>query len=325
MAKSAPVLEAMSTPLPQRFAHVALIFLLSLFLLDCRARSRGLGHPELLQHGTFAFQGRERSYAYVTPPHAGSSVPLVMALHGRFGTGEGQEQLGPTAELARAEGFFLLLPDGVDMSWNDARHVGPAAEQQVDDVAFLVALLENFAAQHPVDLKRVYLMGMSNGGMMAHTVACAHGERFAAFGSVTANLPAALDGHCVPSRPISVALVLGTKDPLVPYLGGEVLGSRGKVLSADASLRHWARLNGCEGEAAVLELADKAPDDGTHTRVFSYGKCREGSEVVLYSVEGGGHTWPGGWQYLGEEAIGKSSRDFSASEELWRFFRRHKR
>lgn len=324
MAAGAPLLEKVSTPAPQRLGVVC-VCLLSLFFLDCRARSRGVGQPELLKQGSFSFQGHARTYEYVTPEHAGEHAPLVIALHGRWGTAEGQEQLGPAAELARGEGFFLLLPNGIEMSWNDARHVGPAAEQHIDDVAFLIALLDAFAAQHPVDLKRVYVMGMSNGGLMAHTLACAHAERFAAFGSVTANLPAALDGKCAPSRPISVAMVLGTKDPIIPYLGGEIMGSGGRVLSADASLRQWARLNGCEGEATVSALADKLPDDGTHTRVLTHHHCREGSEVVLYSVEGGGHTWPGGWQYLGEHAIGKTSRDFSASAELWRFFRRHQR
>ena len=291
----------------------------------CHVRSRGLGKPELLEQGAFIFQGRERTYRFVRPLSVVAPAPLVVALHGRWGTGEGQEQLGPTAELSRVEGFFLLLPDGVDMSWHDARHVGPAARKNVDDVAFLDALTAHFMAQHGVDTKRVYLMGMSNGGMMAHTLACAHAERFAAFGSVTGNVPQALVERCAPSKPISAAMVLGTADPLVPYAGGDIAMTGGKVLSADASFQFWAQRNGCEGEPTVAEVADKLPDDGTHTRVLTQPNCNEGSETVLFSVEGGGHTWPGGWQYLTEESIGKTSRDFAASEALWRFFQRHSR
>ncbi len=298
---------------------------LGLSFAACHVRSRGLGKPELLELGTFTFQGRERAYRFVQPLSTVAPAPLVVALHGRWGTSEGQEQLGPTAELSRAEGFFLLLPDGVDMSWHDARHVGPAAKQNVDDVAFLDALTAQFVAQHSVDAKRVYVMGMSNGGLMAHTLACAHAERFAAFGSVTGNVPQALVGNCTPSKPISAAMVLGTADPLIPYAGGDIAMTGGKVLSADASFQFWAQHNGCEGEPAVTELTDKQPDDGTHTRVLTHAKCREESEVVLFSVEGGGHTWPGGWQYLKEKAIGKTSRDFAASEALWRFFQRHSR
>lgn len=300
-------------------------FAVALFLAACHPRLRGRGKPELLKTGSVEFQGRVRNYLYFAPDNGGKPAPLVMALHGRWGTPEGQEQLGPIAELAQGEGFFVLYPEGVDKSWNDARNVGPAAEQKIDDVGFLVAVLDAFAAQHAIDLKRVYLLGMSNGGMMAHTVACARAERFAAFASVTGNMPAKLEVQCKPSAPISAAMVYGTLDPLVPYAGGAVRSSPGHVLSADASLRLWATVNGCEGTASVSEIPDRPPDDGTHTRVLTYSNCREGSEVRLYSVEGGGHTWPGGRQYLGEGVIGKTSRDFVASEVLWQFFRQHSR
>jgi polyhydroxybutyrate depolymerase len=114
-------------------------------------------------------------------------------------------------------------------------------------------------------------------------------------------------------------IFVGDDDPLIPYEGGDVIGDdRGKILSAHATRAKWAELNGCEG--ADFQQTIDVVDDGTLVQEMRHSKCRDGAEVVLFSVLGGGHTWPNGQQYLPEKVIGKTTRDVDASEQLWEFF-----
>jgi polyhydroxybutyrate depolymerase len=245
-----------------------------------------------------------------------------LALHGRLGDGRGQAQLSGFAAVAKREGFTVVFPDGVDASWHDARELGPAAEQKVDDVAFLTALIDDFVSKGS-DPRRVFVAGMSNGGFMALTLACRVAGKLAGVVSVTGGVSVALSKDCAPTRPLPVAFIMGTRDPLVPFDGGTVARKNGEVLSAEAGARFFAKRFGCEGEPVVESLPDTAPDDGTRTERRRWSGCEAGVHVDLYAVENGGHTWPGGWQYLGEWLVGKTAKDFSASEVAWRFFSEH--
>jgi polyhydroxybutyrate depolymerase len=195
----------------------------------------------------------------------------------------------------------------------------------VDDVAFLSQLIDLFVAQHRVDPSRVYLMGMSNGGFMTLTAACALSDKVAAAVSVTGVMSVALAASCRPARPISVALVLGEADPLVPYHGGEVGGGGGAVRSGRESADFWAAADGCAPNPTSEPIPDADPGDGTQSVRLRWTSCRGGTEVELVTVTGGGHTWPGGAQYLPEGLIGRTARDFSANEAAWELFRRSSR
>jgi polyhydroxybutyrate depolymerase len=222
------------------------------------------------------------------------------------------------------EGVLVAAPDGYRRSWADARGTTPASKDGIDDVRFLSQLIDELIAKHHADPTHVYVMGMSNGGMMALTLACQLSDRLAGVVSVTGLMPPSLEKECQPSKPISVALIHGTKDPVVPYSGGPVTSDGGPVLSADASAQFWARVNGCEPPTRTA-VPDADPADGTTTALHAWNRCRNGVEVRLYSVEGGGHTWPEGKQYLGKWIIGQTSRDFSATDEAWRFLQSHRR
>jgi len=280
-----------------------------------------------LQTGSLEHGGRTRTFLFAAPESTKGPVPLVLALHGRLGTSEGMARLTGLVPLAQREGFLVVFPQGVNRSWADARKHGPAAEQGVDDVAFLAALIDDLVALPPnrpaVDPTRVYVLGMSNGGMMSLTLACRLSDRLAAVGSVTGAVPAVLKDDCA-GPAVPVALIQGDKDPLVPFAGGEVARNGGPVLSAAEGAALFAQRDGCAAQT-VQALADTAPDDGTTTEVQISSGCRESAEVRLYTVKGGGHTWPGGWRYLRERFVGRMSKDFEASEELWRFFRRFTR
>jgi polyhydroxybutyrate depolymerase len=298
---------------------------LALCLLACGARARTdrpLDSPALTR-ASLVVAGTTRTFAYYAPPGATRPLPLVVALHGRGGDGDGQDRLSHLAEVARDAGFIVAFPDGHRRSWHDAREVGPAAEAHVDDVGFVRAIIDWMVASAGADAGRVFVTGMSNGGFMTGTLACALADRVAAVGMVAATMPEALESACAPGRPVSVAIIAGDEDPLVPYGGGRTRGADGAVLSAEASARLWARLDGCAAAPRTLVLPDQDPNDGTHTEVTVFGGCAGGAETRLYTVHGGGHTWPGGWAYLGKATVGRTARDFDASRELWAFFAAH--
>lgn len=270
-----------------------------------------------LKEATILVDGRERSYLYWD---AGEGTPLVLSLHGRRGSAPTQEKLATLLPIARREDFTLVMPQGLHESWHDARDYGPSAEEGVDDEKFLSVLIDHLITTHHLDRDRVYVIGMSNGGFMALTLACRLSPKLAGVASVTGQLAKKLEPDCPMQKPIPVALFLGTDDPLVPFEGGQVARVRGETLSADGTAAYFAKKNGCTGEPGVTPLPDTDPTDGTRVSLTRYERgCRAG--VALYAIEGGGHTWPGGWQYAPELLIGRTSHDFSASEAAWAFFK----
>ena len=128
---------------------------------------------------------------------------------------------------------------------------------------------------------------------------------------------------------MSVLMINGTGDPLIPFEGGDVrllgIGGRGQVLKTTETVQRWVQHNGCKTEPQVEELPDADPNDGTRVQRIVYGNGREGAEVILYKIAEGGHTWPGGIQYLSPKLVGRVCRDIKATEIIWEFFSRHQR
>lgn len=283
----------------------------------CRHRGEPGTNEETIVSG-----GRTRSFLYRTPPGQDASrrSPLVVVLHGRGGQGESAESVGHVSAIADREGFVVAYPDGFRRSWNDLRGVTPASRRDVDDVGFLRDVIDWLIVHASVDPRRVYVAGASNGGFMALRVACEMADRIAAIGVVIATMP---DVACAPSRPMPIAFLNGTEDPLVDDEGsdGDLLRGGPPLLSSEASRDRWAALNGCD-EREPLETSRIDPaDDGTYVERTAKRRCRDDAASVLFTVHGGGHTWPGGEQYLPVAVIGRTSRDLDAGEELWAFFR----
>jgi polyhydroxybutyrate depolymerase len=159
---------------------------------------------------------------------------------------------------------------------------------------------------------------------MTLRMACDLSSQVAAVGSVGATLGETTASHCHPERPISVMLIQGAQDPLVPIQGGPMgpNGSRGVILSLQETAKKWTDLDACSSKPEVSTLADKA-GDGTTIRREAFRGCKGGAEVIVYTVEGGGHTWPGGKPRGPESILGKTSGNMDASEVLWQFFSKH--
>jgi polyhydroxybutyrate depolymerase len=277
----------------------------------------GLAAPEAM---TMNWGGELRSYWLFKPEGLDKSklAPLVIILHGSAGSGEDMIKVTQQGfeKIADREKFVVVYPDALERRWNDQG-------DGVDDVGFLLALVDKLSAEALVDKNRVYLAGISNGGMMAQRMACEQADRVAGIATVAGTMPEKLATVCKPSRPLPVLIIHGTEDPIVPWAGGAVAGFEdfGTVLSAQATVRLWAERNQCRGAAIVVQEPDRVPSDGTRVRREQFADCSALGSVTLVGVEGGGHTWPGGYQYLPERFIGKTSQDIDANSLIWNFFR----
>ena len=187
-------------------------------------------------------------------------------------------------------------------------------------MAFIRVLLDTLGRRLGVDPHRIYATGISNGAMFAYRLACDLPGVFAAIAPVAGAMPAALAPACSHGPAVALAAFQGTADPLVPYDGGGVAARRGQVLSAARSVAMWAATAGCAPEPSVTMTPDRSRD-GMRVRLTSYAGCAEGRDVDLYTIEGGGHTWPGG--PASGRRVGRVTRDIDATATIWSFFARH--
>ena len=301
------------------------------FLVGC-----GQARQETYLTETLNIDGIERTYHIHLPPDFSKDepAPLVLALHGGGGRGilfdRGTE--GTLITAADARGMVVVFPEGIDKQWCDGRseHLEEGRDcAEIDDVAFLSEIIDIMVEEYGIDPARVYATGISNGGFMSVRLAMDLSEKIAAVAPVTAQLSVALADQS-PQLPISIMIVNGTEDPLVPFAGGHVRvvsfgRSRGEVLSTEETIERFRAHNNCNAAPALVSLPDSDPDDGTAVEIETYTGCEDNTEVILVRVIGGGHTWPGGQQYLGENLVGTVSRDINASEMILDFFLKHDR
>ena len=245
-------------------------------------------------------------------------APLLLALHGRLGDGKGMASLTHLSQVSDQCGFIVVYPDGYQRGWADGRGATAADQAGVDDVAFLSTLIATLSSPYAIDARRVYVTGISNGGFMAQRLGCDLSAKVAAIAVDAANFPVNLADRCAPSHPMTVLLFNGMDDPLVPYQGGVVAGDRGEVFSAPQTAARWAALAGCAPTTASA-TAPTLVNDGTTVSDVKYSGCRGNVLVRFYTIEGGGHTWPGGTQYLPASIVGKTTRNLDASQTLGAF------
>jgi polyhydroxybutyrate depolymerase len=290
------------------------LLVIAVVLAGCGARCAWAAPDQ--GSATFEFGGLSRTYLVHVPP--GRPTGLVLNLHGGGSTGSGQQRLTNFDAVADANGFVVVYPDGIDNNWADGRGASEPDRRGIDDVGFLAALAGKLQNEYGIDPGHVFATGMSNGGFMSNRLGCDRADVFAAVAPVSGTLGAGV--ACNPSRPVAVLEVHGTADPLVPFDGGTMRGRGGTsdIVSAPAMVERWRAADGCQGAPAAETLPSTG--DGTVVHRFASTSCAAGTAVVFYQVDDGGHTWPGGPQYLPKAIIGPTTHAFAASEAIGQFF-----
>lgn len=248
----------------------------------------------------------------------GKKFPLLLLLHGRFGTGKNMLEGYNMNQIAEREGFAILYPDGYNRSWADGRGGTPADKNNIDDVKFLESALQKVAASYPIDKSNVFIAGHSNGGFMTQRMLIEKTNLFKAGASVTAHISKNILKKSTPEKAISVAFISGTEDPLVPYEGGFVVDGE-EVLGAEDSVRRWIKWNNCNPATTKNIINEKR--DTTRLEIYAYTECKDQTEVRLYKLIGAGHNWPGIVQQIPFVNLGKPTEELNASEEIWAFFK----
>lgn len=259
--------------------------------------------------------GENRTVLVHPPASAQESLPVLLVFHGGYGTASGAEQGYGISLLADREGFIAVYPQGIDRHWNDGR-IDP---DDLSDVVFVQAVLDSLSGRYSVDTGRVYASGMSNGAIFCHFLAVKLPGVLAGIAPVCGGIANPETEWFLPEYPVDVVIIQGTDDPLVPYGGGEIgfRGGRGKVLATSEAVDLWRGINGSSENPSVNRIAEGTPDDFCSASVYLYSGIRD---VALVRIDGGGHVWPGGDQYLPERIIGRACTDFQAAEFIWRFF-----
>jgi polyhydroxybutyrate depolymerase len=234
-------------------------------------------------------------------------LPLVLVLHGGTQSATSAERMSRMSELADQEKFLAVYPSGTGTAptWNSGNCCGYAQRNNVDDVAFIRAVIDQLKRDYSVDPKRIFATGISNGGMMSYRLACELSEEIAAIAPVEG----AQNLDCRPSSPVSVLVFHGTADRLVPFDGGTSpyqVGPHRTDSSVPAAVKFWIAMDGCSATPERKETPQ------LHTAVYS--GCKDGTGIALYAIQGGRHMWPG-------HAL--SGNDVPATQIIWKFFAQH--
>jgi polyhydroxybutyrate depolymerase len=268
--------------------------------------------PAGTESKTLEFSGQTRRYLIHRPKGYDSKtpLPLVLVLHGAMQRTAGIERMSGMSAKADKENFLAAYPAGTSRSglaptWNAGACCGYALTHKVDDVGFLRALIDRLEHDYTVDPKRIFVTGISNGGMMSYRLACELADRIAAIAPVEG----AQDLECRPSGPASVIVFHGTADHLVPYNGGRSPFQLGPVRTdtpVRSTVAFWVKQDNCS--------TTPKHEETRQLRIDTYSGCKDGAGVALYTIPGGHHMWPG---------TRLSLNHVPATDIMWSFFAAH--
>jgi polyhydroxybutyrate depolymerase len=253
-------------------------------------------------------QGQNRTYYLHTPQSSlyARPLPLVVALHGSGMHGKEMAEKTALNRLADRANFIVAYPDALKKRWNVS---GRTSE---DNVGFVHHLIRQIQQVRPIDARKIYVVGLSSGGFLAQKLACENPAQIAAVATVAASLPQQSSLNCQKQHPVSLLMVNGTGDTVVPWQGGRIvptqLGSEISVLPIPAAISFWRDHNGCE-------LSGKVSQVSKLVKVTHYSACRAGSEIELAALQGAGHVWSGGG--YGTSPYGDTT------QRVWQFLEHH--
>jgi polyhydroxybutyrate depolymerase len=309
-----------------RLDHI--LFMLHLFLLILACSGATLTQPALapiVQTGqltpghttrSLIYAGIERTYVLHIPPGYDSTrpTPLVLAFHGIGLNAEEIIRISGFSEQADTTGFVVVYPNGTGEkpSWNGGHCCGVAAINNVDDVGFVRALIEELSTFINIEPSRIYATGFSNGAIMVYRLACELSDRIAAIGPVSATQILEDVQACHPARSVPVIHFHGTADRLNPYAGGATQAGF-QFISVEDAIQFWVEKNECSDQVQRTEAGSIAHD--------LYAPCSQNSAVELYTIQDGEHAWPGGEAVSPQ--VGEPTMEISATSLMWEFFDSH--
>jgi polyhydroxybutyrate depolymerase len=267
-----------------------------------------------LTHG-----GRERRFVVHVPRGYDGlkSLPVVLGFHGGGGRAESLQKQSRLNEVSDRHGFLAVYPDGTGRArlytWNAGTCCGLAVRENVDDVGFVRAMVEELDRLYHIDRGRIFATGISNGAMFTYRLACEASDLIAGIGPVSGDM--GVDGPR-PSRPVPVIHFHGLKDPNCPYLGGIGPNAVTKVphRPIPETIAWWVQVNNCQPKPIITNDRDFVRES------YAPAPGQKGSPVVLYKLLEGGHTWPGGVDLTPRFGTGKLIESVDAGTIMWTFF-----
>jgi polyhydroxybutyrate depolymerase len=272
-------------------------------------------------NGAIVSSGEKREYLLYVPKSYDSTkpTPLVISMHAAMNWPAYQMKITQWNKAADENGFIVVYPAGTD-----PLHIGPKAwfmngsrsPSTMPDVRFISELIDTLEAHYNIDSTRIYANGMSNGGGMAFALSCTLSNRIAAIGAVSAAQSLSWS-WCADSTPVPMIAFHGTADPFVPYNGAPKgwLNPTAPFPDIETWVEDWRRRNHCASNA-IYTMVD------VHVTRREYTGCANNAAVVLYTIKGGGHQWPGG-KPIPEWIVGPMTREIDATGLMWAFFREH--
>lgn len=313
----------MKVILPLTLKYIVLLLILHTQIVSAK-------QPQLL-YQELNHNAQKRSYYLHLPPQSKSKnrLPVMLVLHGG-GKADGDETAKHTGynKLADQNNFIVAYPNGIGSQWNDGRGetYRNANNSKVDDVGFISALINKLIHTHNGDARRVYVTGISNGGMMTLRLGCELSTKLAAIAPIIANIPQNIISRCKPKSTLPVLLMNGTKDPIVPWNGGNVHFFRknmGRVVSTAETIDFWVKHNRCHSKPNIRAVPDRVRRDGSTVTVTRYRNMNKSCDVVLYTIKGGGHAFPGSHTRELRLLTGRKNKDINGPAIVWNFFKRH--
>lgn len=318
--------------------RVRIVIILIIVSLSFACSGRVL-NPGAVKAGTHKIEldiklmGASRNYLLHIPENIrqGDRLPLVIALHGAFSTGRVFEKQTGFSRLADREAFIVAYPSGglglfgFLKHWNAGHCCGKAAADNVDDVGFLLAVIDDIKGRFPIDTTRIYMTGFSNGGMLAYRFAAEKTDILAA----AAPMAASAGGRAgkndplwiipQPADKLPMIVFHATDDLNVPFSGGisPKKGGEREYLSVEESLDIWIRANNCNPDAKVETLY------GGRVHKFIWNE-NQPDEISLYAIDHWGHKWPGKF-FTDRLKPDDSLKGFDAAEIIWEFFKKHQK
>lgn len=271
-------------------------------------------------NGTIVSSGVMRRYLLSVPKtyDRTKATPLVISIHPAATWPAVEMIISRWNDLAEQYGFIVVYPAGSGAffgGFSPGPHVWPMHEDLGRDVRFISDLIDKLEAEYNIDPNRIYADGMSNGGGMAFELSCKLYDRIAAVGAVAAAQGVSWD--CEDSKPVPTVAFHGTADKFAPYHGGASPIAPRPFANIPEWTAHVAQRNKCKGDPIDTRISPSV-------RCLAYTNCAENADVILYTVEGGGHTWPGG-KHLAEWIAGRTSDDINATRIMWDFYVQHPR